>query len=250
MPQAFYDVLQTSGFYWLLATIGAAGLIRGFTGFGTALIFVPVAAQFLPLGQIILVISLIGIGSMITLVPQAWHQADRSEVGLLALAAAITTPFGIYLLGQIDGLILRWIVAVVVAVTLVAVVSGWRYHGRLGVRGRLAIGGASGIFGGMTGLTGPVVIVFYLANARDITKVRANTILFLAALDVVILANLALDGPIAAQTLWLAACLSLPYLAGIFLGKAAFAPHLERVYRVAAYSVIGLAVLTSLPVFD
>lgn len=233
-----------------MATIGAAGLIRGFTGFGTALIFVPVAAQFLPLAQIILVISLIGIGSMITLVPQAWQQADRGEVGVLALSAALTTPVGIYLLGQIDGLILRWIVAVVVAATLAAVVSGWRYHGRLGLPGRLAIGGASGIFGGMTGLTGPVVIVFYLANARDITKVRANTILFLAALDIVILANLALDGPIAAHTLWLAACLTLPYMVGIFVGKAAFAPRLEAVYRLAAYSVIGLAVLTSLPVFD
>ena len=48
--------------------------------------------------------------------------------------------------------------------------------------------------GGMTGLTGPVIIVFYLANVRDVARVRANTIVFLAALDVVIAVNLIFGG--------------------------------------------------------
>lgn len=250
MPEAFFHAINVSGFWWLIATIGAAGLIRGFTGFGTALIFVPVASQFLSFTEVILVITLTGIGSMVTLVPQAWAQADRKEVTSLALAAALTAPVGVSLLGLIDVLTLRWIAAAIIAVTLAAVVSGWRYHGRLGVPGRLGIGAASGLFGGMTGLTGPVVIVFYLANARDITKVRANTILFLAVLDIVILANLALGDPIAARTFWLALLLGIPYVLATFLGKAAFDPRLERVYRLSAYSVIALAVVTSLPVFD
>jgi len=44
--------------------------------------------------------------------------------------------------------------------------------------------------------------------------------------------------------------LSVPYLITTLIGKALFDPKLEKVYRVASYSVIGLAVLTSLPLFD
>jgi len=102
----------------------------------------------------------------------------------------------------------------------------------------------------MTGLTGPAVIVFYLANARDVSKVRANTIVFLALLDLVIVTNLVFDGIANWQTLWVAVLLAGPYLVTTLIGKALFDPRLERLYRLASYSVIGLAVLIGLPLFD
>ena len=47
MPEALTQGLATPGLIWLLFTIGLAGIVRGFSGFGTALIFVPVANIFL-----------------------------------------------------------------------------------------------------------------------------------------------------------------------------------------------------------
>ncbi len=250
MPEALIAAWATPGIVWLALTIGAAGLIRGFTGFGTALIFVPVAGLFVSPVEVILLIVLTGVASTVALLPSAWGQADRGEVGTLALAAAVTVPLGIWIMGQADALALRWLVAVIVGGTLLAVVSGWRYAGRLGLSGRAGIGAAAGLIGGMTGLTGPVVIVFYLANAREITKVRANTILFLTAMDVIIALNLFVGGQMVAETVWLAAILAVPYFATTLIGKAVFDPKYERLYRTAAYSVIGLAVLSSLPLFD
>ena len=92
--------------------------------------------------------------------------------------------------------------------------------------------------------------MFYLANVRDVSRVRANTIVFLAALDVVIVTNLVFGGFAGLNTLIVAMMLSLPYLITTLIGKALFDPKLEKIYRVASYSVIGLAVLTGLPLFD
>ncbi|WP_282076365.1 sulfite exporter TauE/SafE family protein [Epibacterium ulvae] len=250
MPDALLSAWATPGLFWLLLTIGAAGLVRGFTGFGTALIFVPVAGIFLTPVEVILMIVLTGVASTAALLPGAWGQADRKEVGTLALAATVTVPLGIWIMGQVDELLLRWFIAVIVGGTLLAVVSGWRYQGRLGLKGRGAIGSSAGLIGGMTGLTGPVVIVFYLANARDITKVRANTIVFLTAMDIVIALNLLVRGNVTSEAIWLAVLLSVPYFTTTMIGKAIFDPRFERAYRVAAYSVIAIAVISSLPIFD
>jgi uncharacterized membrane protein YfcA len=250
MPEALVMAGATPGLIFLILAIGVAGIVRGFTGFGTALIFVPVAGIFLPPAVVIGVMTITGTFSTGALLPRAWGQASRAEVGLLALAALITVPLGIWLLERLDGLTIRWIVTIVAGLTLAALVSGWRFSGKVSRPGLAGIGGAAGVVGGLTGLTGPVVILFYLAGQSAAQTVRANTILFLAALDVVIAANLFLKGSIAWETVWLALILAMPYFTTTMIGQSLFDPHRERLYRWAAYGVIGLAVLTGLPIWD
>ncbi|KUJ80701.1 hypothetical protein AVO45_06620 [Ruegeria marisrubri] len=250
MPDALLQALATPGLGWMMFTIGAAGLVRGFTGFGTAMIFVPVGSQFLPIPDVVFLMAATGIFSTAALAPQAWRQCDKAEVSTLALAAALTVPVGLWVMSQLEAVTLRWIASGVIGLTLTAVITGWRWHGRLGLRGRLAIGGSAGTIGGMTGLTGPVVIVFYLANARDVRTVRANTIIFLAMLDIVIVANILLGGLAGPSTLWLVVLLSIPYLVTTLVGKALFDPSLERLYRIASYAVIATAVISGLPILE
>ncbi|SLN15415.1 Sulfite exporter TauE/SafE [Roseovarius albus] len=249
MLELITDVLALPGLIWLIVAIGFAGIVRGFTGFGTALIFVPVAGIFLPPEQVVAVITLTGIVSMSALVPRAWGQADRKEVGVLAFAALLTVPVGIMLLRQLDQVTVRWMVTVIASVTLAALITGWRYSRKIDAKGLLGVGGVAGVVGGLTGLTGPIVIMFYLAGQGAVKTIRANTILFLAALDIVIVANLLLSGTIELGTLVLAIVLAVPYFTTTLIGQAAFDPSQEKFYRWAAYAVIGVAVLTGLPLW-
>jgi len=249
MPEAFSAALATPGLPWLLLAIGVAGVVRGFTGFGTALIFVPVAGIFLAPQVVVGVMMLTGLVSSAALLPRAWGQADRGEVGLLALAALITVPLGLWLMTRLDPTLIRWCVAVIASVTLAALVSGWRFSGRVNRPQLAGIGAAAGGIGGLTGLTGPAVILFYLAGQSVAQTVRANTILFLAALDVVIVANLLVRGTVTAGLVPLALVLAVPYLITSLIGQALFDPRHERLYRWAAYAVIGLAVLSGLPLW-
>jgi uncharacterized membrane protein YfcA len=181
--------------------------------------------------------------------PRAWGQADRREVGVLALAALITVPLGLWLMGMLDPVTIRWIVATVAAITLGALIAGWRFSGVVSRPMLIAIGAVAGVIGGLTGLTGPVVILFYLAGQSLAQTVRANTILFLAVLDVVIVANLLLQGRVEWHIFLLALVLAVPYFITSLIGQALFDPRHERLYRWAAYAVIGLAVLSGLPLW-
>ncbi len=250
MHDALIQALATPGLFWLILVIGVAGVVRGFTGFGTALVFVPVANIFLDPKQVIVVITLTGIISNAVVVPRAWRQGSRGEVATLVVAAVLTVPVGLWLLGVLDKTVVRWIIAAVGAVMLASLITGWRYAAQVTRPALLAIGAAAGVVGGMTGLTGPVVILFYLAGQAVAQSVRANTILFLAALDVVILTNLFLRGEVTWGLLALALLLALPYAGASLLGQALFDPRHERLYRWSAYGVIALAVVSGLPVWD
>ncbi len=250
MPDPFVAALATPGLPWLMLAIGVAGIVRGFSGFGTALIFVPVAGIFLAPQVIVGVMMLTGIVSSSALLPRAWGQADRREVGLLAFAALLTVPLGLWLMARIDPELIRWCVAVIATVTLAALVSGWRFSGRVSRPQLAGIGAAAGGIGGLTGLTGPAVILFYLAGQSVAQAVRANTILFLAALDVVIVGNLLAKGAVDWALVALALVLAVPYVITSLIGQALFDPRHERLYRWVAYAVIALAVLSGLPIWS
>lgn len=249
MPEMLVQAWAMPGLIWLILTISVAGVVRGFTGFGTALIFVPVAGIFLQPATIIGVITLTGIASTAALVPRAWRLGNKREVGQLAGAAILTVPIGLALLQMLDAGVVRWSVAVVAAVTLATLVAGWRYTGRVTWPGLLAIGAMGGLIGGLTGLTGPVVILFYLAGQAAVQSVRANTILFLACLDFVIVGNLLWLGSLDWQTAVLAGVLAVPYFITSLIGQALFDPRHERLYRWMAYGIIGLALITGLPIW-
>ncbi|QYX57900.1 sulfite exporter TauE/SafE family protein [Roseovarius sp. SCSIO 43702] len=250
MPDGLLQTFQTNGIWWLILTMSVAGIVRGFTGFGTALIFVPVAGLFLGPAQVVGTITMTGIASTIALLPKAWRHSDRGEVGLLLLAALPMVPAGLWLMQAMEATAVRWVVSVIAGGTLLALVSGWRYTMKVGLLGAVAIGAAAGLIGGMTGLTGPVVILFYLAGQSMVQSVRANTILFLAGLDIVIVANLFLTGGVETRIVWLALVLAVPYFITTMIGQALFDPAREKSYRLLAFTLIGLAVLGGLPIWQ
>jgi uncharacterized membrane protein YfcA len=249
-PNLISEVLATPGLLLLVLTIAAAGIVRGFSGFGTALIFVPIGNIFLPTVQVITLITLTGIGSSVALLPRALRVAQLREVATLGVAAAVTVPLGLWIVKQLDQDMIRWIAALIAFGMLAALVAGWRYLGKIDTKRLIAIGLAAGVMGGMTGLTGPAVILFYLASGSGASIVRANTIVFLAILDVVIVVNIALGGMVTAQILGIALVLTVPYFITTKIGQAMFAPEYETTYRWMAYTVIALAVLTGLPIWS
>lgn len=250
MPDVFMTALAVPGLPWLVATLMVAGIVRGFSGFGSALIFVPVANIFLPAADVIAIITIVGIGGMAALLPRAMKTAELKEVSILGLAAVLTVPMGLWAMTQVDHDIVRWAVSIVAAVMVGSLVLGWRYRHRLNLMGMIGLGGAAGAIGGLTGLTGPAVILFYLANGARAAIVRANTIVFLSILDVVVVSNMALGGLLSVDLLVLGLLLSVPYFLAARIGQAMFDPKYEKTYRTMAYLVIALAVVTGLPIWD
>ena len=62
--------------------------------------------------------------------------------------ALVVLPIGVMALVYVDPIVLRWFIAPLVLLALVALASGWRYHGRPTVPASLGVGVLAGFGGG------------------------------------------------------------------------------------------------------
>jgi uncharacterized protein len=249
MPEGLALALAAPGLVWLIVTSFVAGLVYGFAGFGSALIFMPVGAALLSAPVAIAAFSLSSLASLFTVMPGAWRAADRRVVTIMIAIAVVCTPPGVWLLGALPAEVIRTAVSAVVLLTLAALVGGWRIRAGGGWGARGAVAALAGLLGGSTGLSGPPVILFNLGTDQPVAVTRANLTVFLTVSSLSFIPQLWAQGLLAPQALWLGAILFAPYALGTRAGRALFDPARAALYRGVAYVVIGLAGVAGLPLF-
>ena len=250
MPDLITAALALPGLWWLLGAIVMAGLVRGFTGFGSALIIMPVASSVLGPFAALTFIPVVEFWGPLPNLRAAWRTGDAREVALLLVGAALTLPLGLWALSLLDPAVFGWAVSVVVLVLLILVMTGWRYSGRLSRPSTVGVGGVGGFLGGLVGLPGPPVIMLYMASALPIAAIRANFLLYLLGIDLLMFAVFATTGLLDPLAM-IVGLLCVPvYMGANVVGASLFDPKAERLFRAAAYIVIALSAIVGLPVWS
>jgi len=242
--------LATPGLAWLLGTAIVAGLARGFAGFGSGMIFMPVAAVYLPPFWAIVVLAVIDMIGPLPVLRRAARDAFRPEVLPLMLGMVVGLPVGLSLLSGIPVEVFRWSVSVSVIGLLVLLLAGWRYRGPRGAGVTLGAGGVAGFMGGIAGLAGPPVILYYLASTLHPAQIRANLMIFFFSFNLAMLVVTGLMGRMDGVALVLGLLLLLPFALANLVGAAFFRPGNERLYRAVAYTLIAAAGVLGLPLMD
>lgn len=250
MPDIVAGVLATPGLIWLVAGVFVAGLVRGFAGFGTAMIFLPVAAQWLSPFQALTVMIFMDLIGPLPNLPRAIRDGLPGDIGRLTIGMALAVPFGVMVLSAVRPEVFRYGVSTTALLLLVVLISGWQYRRTLPRGVIYGAGGLGGFLAGSVGLPGPPVIMFYMATARPPEVIRANTIMYLMAADIVMLTVLSLFDHLVPSAVWLGLFLSLPYLLANVIGAAIFDPARIATYRGVAYAIIATSAISGLPLFD
>lgn len=235
---------------FLVAAALVAALARGFSGFGGALIFVPLASAAVgpqAAAPILLVID--GVAQL-ALLKTAWRQADRREVAIMAAGALIGIPLGAAILARVDPMLLRWAIALLIIAMLALLVSGWRYHGRPTGTTTAGVGFAAGILSGAVQAAGPPVVAYWLGGSSPALTVRANIILFFFCTSVVAAISYLATGLLGLDVLLLAALTAPAYALGMFVGTRMFGLASERMFRRICLALIAAAAIVSLPALD
>ncbi len=244
------DALSLDGLFWLLGAALLAGIVRGFSGFGTAMVYMPVAAQILGPVEALTTLIIIDFFGPLPLLPRGWRDANRPELWRLGLGLIVALPVGVLFLTSVPVDVFRYAVSLIALTLLALLIAGVRYRGPFTPALLFGTGGLGGFLSGSVGLGGPPVIMPYLASPKPPSVIRANTLLFLFLTDVSMFAILGLTGLLNPDAVVIGLVLAVPYTVAMVLGARAFRPEAERVYRVAAYSIIALSALSGLPLLD
>jgi hypothetical protein len=236
--------------YSAAAVAALAGLVRGFSGFGGAMIYMPlVAAIYEPRIAAVSMLAVDFLSSTPFAIPEV-RRCNWREVVPISIAMAVGVPFGTWALIVLDPIVLRWAIAIVVIGLLPPLAIGWRYHGRPGLPITLGVGLFAGVSAGAVQIAGPPVILYWLSRAGSVIGVRANIMVFFMICGVVLVTSYAVEGLFTAPSLALSLLLGIPYILGVGTGSFYFRSASDLLYRRVAYGIIALAALLSLPALD
>lgn len=234
----------------LLLACAVAGVVRGFSGFGAGLIFMPVASALLD--PRLAAVSFLIADAVITapLIPPAVRRAEWGTVAPAAAAGLLGVPLGTLVLISADVTLLRWALSGLILVLLALLMSGWRYSGPPAWPASLAVGGMAGFLGGVAQVAGPPIVVYWMAGPYPAATIRANLITFFAIATLASATAYFLNGLFSTQSLVMALTIAPIYAVSVWLGARLFREGGERRFRALAYSIIALAAVTSLPILD
>src|SRR6478609_10621141 len=98
----FFPGLTVSGITTLLGATLLGGLVRGFTGFGFAMVFMPLASMVLGPVAALGLIWFIDLPFALPIAARSSKNAEWSEILPLLLTATLALPAGIWLLIWLD----------------------------------------------------------------------------------------------------------------------------------------------------
>ena len=173
-----------------LAWIGLASLaafvVRGLSGFGSAMIGIGALTLVLPPAQVIPAFFGLELLTTVNLLPSVWRRIDWRSLPWVIAGCAVTTPVGLTLLARLDPDPMRLVVSACLATIALLMLSGLAQRvtprSTPGPLGALAVGGASGVLNGAAGIPGPPAIVFYFASTGMAVS-RATLVAFFLFTD-------------------------------------------------------------------
>jgi uncharacterized protein len=169
VPQIPTDILVAAPLI-----IFAAYTIFGISGFGSALISIPLLAHFLPLTTVVPLMVLLDFSAAFTTGMRFRGDVERAEVKRVVPAMVVGVIVGVLLLSKVPGEALVTVLGFFVA--------GYGAH-RLLARGSPRrfpdvaahpTGLLGGMLGALFGVGGPVYVVYFASRIHDTARLRAT----------------------------------------------------------------------------
>lgn len=237
-----------------LLVVFAAGIVRGFAGFGFSALCVAGLSLFVPPAQVVPPIFVLEVLASLTLLHGALKDADWPWLSWLALGNALFIPLGVALLAFVPEVPLRLLIGALLLAAAVLLRSGLRLTLIPTRTVRLVVGLVSGFINGVAAIGGIAVAVLLSTAQMAPVTMRATMILLFLFTDLYALAwagilsagvepgDALLGVGTLRWTLWLAPAM----LAGIWVGQRSFAGVSPIQFRSHVLNLLILIALVSM----
>ena len=206
----------------LFTIVYFAGIIRGFSGFGSALLAVPALSLLYGPAQAVVIEVLIEIPVSLGLLPIALRNSEPRTVWPMLSMFVVFVPVGALLLDAVDAESMKIVISLLVLIMVGVIALQDRLVLLLSRGGTLVAGAVSGISQGMTGMGGPVFVTALLARGENAVLTRANIVALAGGIITISIISFWLVGLMTLQTVVYAALATPAMLLGVWTGAILF----------------------------
>src|ERR1700704_6431413 len=132
------------GLWTAIGVTLVAGLMRGFAGFGSAMLMAPIFAILFGSADMVGAVVGIDLGFSLQLFPEFRHHADCHVLTPMSFAACAAMPLGVWLLASVDKNTIVTVVSAVIVAFVVLMWTGWKYTGRRSAAAGGGVGAGAG----------------------------------------------------------------------------------------------------------
>jgi len=226
MPEAItifgYTLALGIDIFAMFVVVFIAGIIRGFTGFGSALLTVPALSMLYGPEQAVVIEVLIEIPVSLGLLPIAIRQAERRTVLPMLVMFVFFVPIGTLLLTVIDPTSVKIFISFFVLTMVVVIAQQNKLVTFFSPRANLIAGAISGTSQGLTGMAGPLFATALLARGESAALTRANIIALAGGIISISVVSFWAFGLMTPRILIYATLASPAILLGVWTGSVAF----------------------------
>ena len=221
MIELFQSILTID----LLGAVGIGllgGLMHGYTGWGGAMVMMPLMSVLYGPVYALAIILMGGIMVSVQLFPWAIRRVDWREMTPMFIAIAVSIPGGTYLLFLLDPtLVIRIIGFLIIGAALVQLI-GWSYAGPRGVVPATVAGVMCGTINGFAGLGGPPLVLYVLSKPDPPDQQKANILIAVAIVCVGAFVAVAVGGGVTGPVAARGVIVAPAQMAGAWLGASLF----------------------------
>lgn len=224
-----------------LALVFGASVVRGLTGFGLAIILVPLLGLIVEPAEAVVISILLQLLAGPIGLKRILADGEKATAIPIAIAAILATPFGVWLLSVTAPDVARLAIALLALAAFGLMFVPAKEGAIPGRKETLATGIAAGLLTGFASMPGPPVVPFYLRRKLSPDVARASMLMvFFATAIAGSVASFAL-GVANLHLLWLSVLFYPALYIGTRLGELAFGKVSEPVWRTLVGIILGVA---------
>lgn len=240
------DVALGARFYAMLVVVFVAGIIRGFTGFGSAMLIVPALAALYGPAQAVVIEVLIEVPVVLGFVPLAVREADRRTILPMLGMFVLFVPLGAVLLTVVNPELVKVLISLFVLAAVVAMSQQARIAALLSPKADYLAGALSGVTQGLTGMGGPLFAMALIARGDSSVRTRANISALAGGIIVLSVVSFWAFGLITVPILVYAALAIPAMMAGVWVGAVLFKRWSHRNLRGVILCFLAVTALVTL----
>jgi uncharacterized membrane protein YfcA len=228
----------------LAAALGSA-FVRGLTGFGMAILLVPILALALPPVEAVVLGNCLSVMIGLTEARTLVREAERSA-WVIAGIVVLTTPFGLWMLSLTGADVARLVIALIAFSAFIAILLPRR---GTAVPGPVVTGGVgvlSGLMTGYAGMPGPPVVPYYAGRTLPRITIKASMLLIFTIAGAAGLAGATWLGILRGELVLFALAMLPVIIIGNRLGAGVSGRVSDPVWRACVGLVLGGAAFGAL----
>jgi len=233
-------------FLLIIIVIIFSGFIRGFLGFGSGLITIPILSFiYSPIFAVVFNI-IIEVPTTIYLTFSGIKNCKFKEIAPMFFSMMLMIPIGTIFLISIDEHIIKILMSILVIFFVVLIASGWRLKTTI-TKYVLIIGGTvSGLMQGSTGMGGPPFATIILSKGDNNKVTRGNILIMSSGVVISAVISMYFFNLFSFELLFTGMLASPIYILASYIGSLYFNSSGKKYFRnisLLALGVIGFVTL-------